>query len=336
VVYVTWVEENDNGVDEDIYFKTSVNNGTTFSAFQTLGGSDGNDFSDTPQLAAANDKVFLVWSENEDAGKSGAIKYVTGTGIPTDITFNQTQYRFKDTALITFDNQTHNTNALSKQNFTIQVTSTEDPVGITKLNLNETDVDTGIFSGTITFTSGLGSATSVALRILNVSAGDTISATANGDTGSSSIHAITIAFDSPGGYTIDKIANVTVTDLNSNLTTSVEFVDVTITSNFDGNTATLRLFETGGKSGKFGNGTRDSLIFMNNHTTFPLNNPITISQNNVTNDDPAALDQTTVTVSSDTDPTGTVITLTETGINTGVFTGKVTFISGATAGTSVH
>jgi len=168
--------------------------------------------------------------------------------------------------------------------------------------------------------------------------GATISAAFNGVTGSSTIPSRTIAFDS-SSYTIDKIAFLTVTDLNSNLTASPpETVDVTITSLIAGKSATVRLTETSGKSGVFGDSTDNSVIFMNNHTTYQLDTSFTISQVNITNANPGGIDTTSVNATSDTSPSGATITLTETGDNTGIFNNEeFTFTSGPTVpGVSVQ
>ena len=335
LVYVTWVEEQ-SASDHDIYFKTSSNNGTSFStSFQNLGGSGSSDFAENPQLTAKNDKVFLVWSENIAGGSSGSgtIKFVTGTGTPTNVSFNQTQYRLSDTALITVTDSDSNTNAGSQQTISIILNSTTDTSGISVLNLTETGDATGIFTGTATFTSGSGSSTSGS--VLNVTTSDTLSATFNNVTGSASIFSRTIAFDS-SPYTIDKIAFLTVTDLNSNLTASVETIEVTISSTIAGKSTTLTLTETNATSGIFGGSSDNSLVFMSNHTAFPLDTSFTITQNNSTNVDSGAIGTTSVIVSSDTDPVGATITLTETGNDTSIFTGEATFISGATSGTSVQ
>jgi hypothetical protein len=59
-VYVVW-RDNSSG-NNDIYFSSSVDNGTTFTDIENL--SDSNGESDQPQITAVGDNVYVVWRDN--------------------------------------------------------------------------------------------------------------------------------------------------------------------------------------------------------------------------------------------------------------------------------
>ena len=59
-IYVVW-RDNSSGND-DIYFSSSVDNGTTFNDIENLSNNDGR--SDEPQIAAVGANVYSVWRDN--------------------------------------------------------------------------------------------------------------------------------------------------------------------------------------------------------------------------------------------------------------------------------
>lgn len=123
--------------------------------------------------ATHGDGLTAVYTEEADAAGnkdvarrvSASISYQTAT-----MTFDKNIYLMTDTATITLNEPDKNLDPSLKESVTVTVTSTSDSAGI-RVTLIETDVDTGIFNGTFTFTSG----TSVG-TMLQAKKGDTIKA----------------------------------------------------------------------------------------------------------------------------------------------------------------
>ena len=70
-VYVVWQEsvtENSYGNNYDIYFKKSVDNGTTFSKPINLSNNTG--FSEHPQIAVSENGIFIIWADNTDSNNT--------------------------------------------------------------------------------------------------------------------------------------------------------------------------------------------------------------------------------------------------------------------------
>ena len=71
-VYIVWQEsvtENSYGNNYDIYFKKSVDNGTTFSKPINLSNNTG--FSEHPQIAVSkNGIIFIIWADNTDSNNT--------------------------------------------------------------------------------------------------------------------------------------------------------------------------------------------------------------------------------------------------------------------------
>src|ERR671919_165659 len=59
-VYVVW--SDDSTGNGDIYFKRSVDNGTTFGSLENLSNTHGN--STDPKIALYNNNVYVVWSDD--------------------------------------------------------------------------------------------------------------------------------------------------------------------------------------------------------------------------------------------------------------------------------
>ena len=59
-LYVVW--SDDGTGNGDIYFKRSVDNGTTFQSVENLSNSPGN--STDPQIALYNNNLYVVWSDD--------------------------------------------------------------------------------------------------------------------------------------------------------------------------------------------------------------------------------------------------------------------------------
>lgn len=323
-VYVAWQDSTVTGstTTDEILMKFSTNNGQNFCGSSTNVSNDAGRDSEKVQVEALSDKVYLVWEDGPNGGQETLFK-VADTPTPDCTSFDESQYTLNETATITV------TDATESGSINVTVTSDSDSTGIT-VSLSETGSGTGTFTGQITFTTGSSSGSA-----LKAKAGDTITATFGSSVGTASIHAISIAF-SPSAPTLNNIVSVTVTDLNSNQTTSVETIDITVTSSVDSSGTSLRLTETGGKTGVFTQS--GALILMSGNDEFTvdqeINLQLTESGTNVQNADTGAIDKITMTLTSETDPTGIDVILTETGVNTGIFKNSTTFSSTGPSGTT--
>jgi hypothetical protein len=75
-IYVVW-RDNSSGND-DIYFSSSVDNGTTFNGVENLSNNDGR--SDEPQIAAVGVNVYVVWRDNSSGKDQIYFKRSSDTG----------------------------------------------------------------------------------------------------------------------------------------------------------------------------------------------------------------------------------------------------------------
>jgi len=75
-VYVVW-RDNSSGND-DIYFSTSADNGTTFNGIENLSNNDGR--SDKSQIAAVGVNVYVVWRDNSSGNDDIYFKRSSDTG----------------------------------------------------------------------------------------------------------------------------------------------------------------------------------------------------------------------------------------------------------------
>jgi len=273
-----------------------------------------------PQVAAVNDKVYFVWESHPTSSTSanGEINFTSATGTPIVISYNASDgsnFRIGEIAKITVNDASNSTS------IKVPITSSTDGAGI-QVVLPETGVGTGIFTGTFSFTEGSGSSSNNATNILNVTAGDTVTATHADTTGDISIFSRTISFDSTTYFSASE-AHLTVTDENSNTDSSIiQSISVTITATNTDDTKTLTLNETGINTGIFGGTTREqnNLIIINSTVgEFPKGRTATITA-----------ETSTVDITSTTDTTG-IDDLTLNSIGGGEFSGKLTFSSAATS-----
>jgi len=330
-VSVTWI--NRVGSDDEIFYRSSINTGSSFCGTQNLSGTTGD--SDNVALASAGNNVFIVWNDDKDdnAAKDD-IFFRAGSVTSTCVEFDASEYRLSETATITVTSPSSNTDDLTAESLgPVTITSDTDSTGIT-LTLTETGANTGIFTGTMTFTTGSSSGTS-----LKAKAGDTLTASFGGATGTANIFSKTISLSSTTPK-LDTIVTITITDQNSNTDdlTAESLGPVTVTSDTDSTGITLTLTETGANTGIF---TNTGLVFMTGNDFFPLSGTISLRleeplTSNVQNADTNAVDQIAMTVISSTDGIGITPTLTETGKNTGIFTTKITFTSNTSSGNSLE
>jgi len=173
--------------------------------------------------------------------------------------FNVQRFALSDAATLTVADEDIDTDGGSMQDLDVTVVSGSDPVGI-GVTLVETGNNTGIFSGTITFTTG---ASDDGTDTLEVSGGDALgfdyleTTTFDGPdatrTGEASMYSddATVFFER-AHYAVDETATLSVADTDANLDPGVaETVDVAVTSTSDGTGISATLTETGADTGLF-------------------------------------------------------------------------------------
>jgi hypothetical protein len=79
-VYVVWSESTQGSTDNnyDIYFKASSDGGKTFG--RTINLSDNPSFSEHPQIAAVENNVYVVWTDNTSGHKEVLFRMSTNQG----------------------------------------------------------------------------------------------------------------------------------------------------------------------------------------------------------------------------------------------------------------
>ncbi len=79
-VYVVWSESTQSSTDNnyDIYFKASSDAGKTFG--RTINLSDNPSFSEHPQIAAVENNVYVVWTDNTSGHKEVLFRMSTNQG----------------------------------------------------------------------------------------------------------------------------------------------------------------------------------------------------------------------------------------------------------------
>ncbi len=79
-VYVVWSESTQNSTDNnyDIYFKASSDGGKTFG--RTINLSNNPSFSEHPQIAAVENNVYVVWTDNTSGHKEVLFRMSTNQG----------------------------------------------------------------------------------------------------------------------------------------------------------------------------------------------------------------------------------------------------------------
>jgi len=241
-----------------------------------------------------------------------------------EVSFDQNQYRNSDSATITVVDS----DSAGDGTIDALVKSTTDDTGIT-VTLNEDPGNLGTFTGVVTFTTG---DSDDPTDLLKVEGGDTITASftdINGFTnnGIASIHTQMAEFfnDAPTGIDVSAIMHPRVFDQNFNLDPNlVESVTVDITTNADPIGISLTLPETGPDTGIFGGDPLSNLLFLVGNDLVTTNAIMTITQEDSdANVDPNVIDTTTVSVSSTSDPAGFTLTLQETDVNSGIFSGPL-------------
>ncbi|HSB57347.1 MAG TPA: sialidase family protein, partial [Nitrosopumilaceae archaeon] len=323
-VYVTWSDSTFGS--GDTLFKASTDNGISFGNLSNLSDNAGS--SSRPQIAEYGSNVYVVWIDTSVG--SADILFNTGKLVPTEINFDNSEYKLSNSANVSVTDIGSNLDSNSVDSISVNMTSTSDTLGI-NIIFSETGTNTGIFEGQCNFTTGLSFPGN-----LHASAGDIITASFGEQTGIASIFSRTVTFNRPI-FTLSENAIVTVTDPNSNLDPATkEEISITITSSTDSVGIPLKLTETGPDSGTF---TNQALIFMTGDDQIPIGRIVTVSQQEPAGglDFNNVVDTISVAVNSTSDQTGlNPFILTETGPNTGIFERKIIFTSENTGSNSLH
>jgi len=123
--------------------------------------------------AADGDGLSVIYTEAYDATGAQDVQHTASATIAAHtatLSFDKANYETADTATVTLTDPDKDTNSDLKESYTVTVYSDTDKAGIS-LSVSETGTDTGIFTGTMTFSTTRSAGTQ-----LRVSPGDTITA----------------------------------------------------------------------------------------------------------------------------------------------------------------
>ncbi len=319
-VYITW--RDDSTGDNDILFTSSVNNGDSFCG-NPKNLSDNGVIADNPQVASTGSVSYVTW--DEPVGGNDDVSFLKGTTSTVCFQFDKNEYRLSETAKLNVTSASSNTDPNSKESIEVDVISSTDGTGI-DLSLEETEKDSAVFEGTMTFTTGTSSGST-----LQVSKGDTITAKFGGNTGTASIFSVTFNVPDRTPF-LDDVFKFTITDQNSNKDkTKAETIKVTVSSETDTSGVPLTLTETGVNTATF---SPTGLVFTEGDNRFSMSDTLKLEMQekegfNEQNKDPNAIDKIEMFINSTSDKTGLTVKLTETGPDTGLFRNETKFTSGA-------
>jgi len=221
-VYVVW--QDFTPLNLDVFFKASADSGENFGGPVNL-SSDIFDSGFNAELEIVGSDAYVVWPNDGDFGFD--VLFRKGSQSAIDIVYDASEYKLTDIAGLTITAPDFNLDDGLPETISVTVTSTFDTVGI-EITLDETDVTTGIFTGSHTFTTDPSSTPDLQADI-----GDTITATFGGQTGTAAIFPRTVSFDNEA-YNLSSLSTITVFDQNSNANTGLaETVIVTVTSTSD-------------------------------------------------------------------------------------------------------
>jgi len=303
-VYVAWEDDTTSPGIPEIFSMVSDDQGTTFDLdiLSTTG------ISLKPDLASSGDNVFVAWQDDTRSADDFDILFSVGTLGGPEISFDNpnggNQYRDSETATITIIEEITS----GDPSIVANVKSSSDDTGV-DITLTPTGA-AGTYDGTVTFTTGssLGS-------LLEVKAGDIVTASFDGNNGIASIFSRTVMFD--GGFTTfdpGNFAHIKVIDQNSNIDpTTAETISVDVKSIGDSVGITLIIPETGPDTGIFGGDGLTDLIFTKDPNTITNSGSMIVEQ--IFRDptlNPSEPDTVDVNVKSTSDPLGFTLTLTET------------------------
>jgi len=345
-IYVIWKEGT------DIYFAQSTNSGTSFSSPVDIGDTGGTS---TPNPKIAFDgTIYVIWSET-----------VSGKG---DISFRSSTDGVSFTAKQNLSSNTGSsiTPEIAADSGNVVVTWQDDTPGNNEIFIKSSD-DSGATFGSvqnISSNAGFSLTPKVSLEGTRSSFVWEDTTPAGGvirdvlfRTGTPS--SISVSFDN-AQYTLNESAQITVNDPLSSGS-----IDVTVTSTSDSGGLLVTLAETGVGTGifqgtvtfddvttasaikakagdtitaSFGGQSSDATIFPItievqilgiDYTAFAYGDITTVQvEDKNSNQDSLVAEKINVTVKSTRDTTGITLALTETGPNTGIFTGTLIFMDG--------
>jgi len=274
-----------------------------------------------PNISSAGEVVVAVWNPDPSLASTfpthsqtweGSMKAASTSKI--DISFNSTEYLSPRNATITVVDPSQASAGTVNVNVLGTSMTTKSTVVLTE------GTTLGTFSAEIelydsTFKGALGDIFTA--NYTTTSSGDITTQAMIQET---RILDFLTENDSTGNFfhSIGDIVGLQLIDAGSNTTAStIETVDVTITSVADTTGVILTLTETGINTGIFE--IYNSLVFMNGTLTPSLNDSITITKTKTSGNDilTETIDQKVTTT---TNPTGITMTLTETGDATNVYT----------------
>ncbi len=247
-VHIIWRDDSSGSTKINVYTKASTDNGATFGTLNILSTTGTNPNADSPQIAASGSKVYAVWRDNlcgtglvACSGNPFNLYVRTGNTTSINIVFDKPQYTIGSTATITITSPSSSTATISP----VTIKSSSDSVGI---SATFSQTSTHVYTGTVTFTSGSTSGSS-----LHVSAGDTITATFSGQSGTALIFPRVVSFNLAAYFVNSKIVT-TVSDQNSNTNpASAETIAVNMTTTSNATGISVNLLETGPNTGVFTN-----------------------------------------------------------------------------------
>jgi len=331
-INIVWQDENLG--QKDVFFIASQDRGSSFSTRVLV--SDNADNSENPEIAVIGTDCHIVWADNslipdEDGFLAGDIFYRSCIQVMPEIKFDFSQYKLSDKAMITIIDPS----SAGDVSINAEVSTSPSDGNIPSFVLFESDIDPGVFTRQLTFTSGDSTGTAV-----HAKPGDIITVTLGEISNSALIFPIIIEFDNPS-YSLSQSALIKVRDQNSNKVGEEEEISITVTSSTDSFGIPLTLKETGPDTGIFKN---KELIFMDGDYRFPINSNIKISleENAGDLDTNNFIDTISVKITS-RDPFDPILvkeiqffTLTETDGSTGLFEGIFTITSGPTSSNAIQ
>jgi len=316
-VYVSWMDTEFDALF-DIFLKVSDDLGSSFSPVINVSNDAG--LSGFPEMSVSGEKIYLTWLDGES--KPFDVAFRSGTLGGPEISFDEAKYKENDSATITIIS----TDDAGLGPISITVSSSTDGGGI---QVEGVEGPAGTFTGVVTFTTEDSDDVN---DLLEVKPGDIITASYGGNNGIAAILPRIVEFmiedpNNPGigfvvnSFDLGSFAHVRVTDQNSNLDSGIiESIFVLITSNSDPDGVDLLLKETGVDTGIFGGLSNNNLIFVTDIDKVTRTGSMNVVQPFPGgNTNPNALDTVDVGATSSSDPAGIVLTLTETGVDTGEF-----------------
>jgi hypothetical protein len=318
-----------SNIDGQVWFKSSSDSGASFGGLQVISEST-TDGANTvngnitpvpiPNISSNSNIVAVAWSSDsssipsgfESASRDGSLKIATQSTV--DISFNSTEYLSPRNATVTVVDSSASTSVdvdvFFPQSGKQTITLFEGPSGIFSKSLllyNGTNDDLAVGDiFTANYTSGSSTITTQAMIqddnifLDFLTAGNAIG-----------------VFTHDIGDIVGLIYNNTDADIDSG---TVDTINVTITSDADPIGTTITLTETGINTGLFN--VTNGLVFMDGALTPNAGDSLTITKTQDSGNDAIieTLDQKIITT---TTPSGVILTLTETGIDTNVFTENI-------------